>query len=133
MGYITGKNGCIAWGAAGDDGEYKKVGAKNTPILNFSIAGGKDASGKTVWFKCQAWNPIASRFKDGIKKGETYFLCGEWESRDYQGKTYHTLSVKFISDMQKAPETAAIVSAVAEETEASFEEMPIGDEDDLPF
>lgn len=97
--FIHTKTGCFAVGTAGKNGEYKEVGEKKSSLLKFSLAVGKDDKDQTIWFDCQAWNPVAKRFKDRIKKGEVYQVSGIWESREYNGKTLRTLVIQFINEL----------------------------------
>jgi len=127
--YTNLKTGCRAIGRAGGDGEYRTVGDKNTPLLTFSLAVGKGDTGDTLWFSCQAWNPVAERFRNRIRKGEVYAVDGVWQSREHNGKTYHTLVVEWIEDMEKSqriperndlPDYAADVDDVLDESELPF-------------
>jgi len=95
--YINHKTGCIAVGTVGSDAEYKKVGNKNTPLINWNMAVGKKDNGETLWFSCKAWNPIATRFNGFIKKGDVVQVFGVWEKREYNNNTYYTLMCQFIS------------------------------------
>lgn len=105
--YVNNKSGCIAIGGSKDSGTYKEIGEKKTPVLEFSLAVGKDDAGNTMWFDCKAWNPVASRFKDKLIKGEKYFVSGTWESREYNEKTYYTLVVDFMISMEKTRNSAS--------------------------
>ena len=130
--YITSKTGCIACGAAGNQSEFKTVGEKNTPLLKFSLAVGKKEDDETQWFNCQAWNPIATRFKDAIKKGEIYQVMGIWESREYEGKTYHTLTVQFIQALADMKSQSNNSSQNPDIPPDFFIDTELND-DDLPF
>jgi len=119
--YLNSKTGCVAVGHAGKDGEYSVVGDKSTPLLKFSLAVAKDEVGQGVWFNCQAWNPVASRYKGKIRKGEVYQVFGTWENREHNGKTYSTLIVQFIGEMVKTADDAIIQSDdVLDESELPF-------------
>lgn len=103
--YVNNKTGCFAIGGSKDNGTYKEIGDKRTPLLEFSLAVGKDEHGNITWFNCKAWNPIASRFRGRIFKGEKYLVSGTWEKREHNGKDYYTLVVDFIADMIMAEVT----------------------------
>jgi len=134
MAYINSKTGCVATGTAGKDCEYKEVGEKQTPLIKFSLAVGKDDAGNTTWFNCQAWNPVAKRFKNIIKKGEIYLVFGAWESREHEGKTYSTLNVNFLSELKNGNGPTV---APASDLVASMSDVIISTEDaddvELPF
>jgi single-stranded DNA-binding protein len=133
--YMNSKTGCIAAGGINNP-EFKLVGEKQTALLKFSLAVGKDESGSTIWFNCQAWNPIASHFSEKLKKGDRYIVAGTWENREYNGKTYHTLIVDALID-GAAPDLnvypATGYTPVGNSPDASAPFADNGVDDDLPF
>lgn len=95
--YINSKTGCIAVGNSKDNGTYKEIGEKKTPLLEFSLAVDKDENDKTVWFNCKVWNPLAKRFREKLKKGEPVVIFGKWETRKSAGKDYSTLVGQYLA------------------------------------
>ena len=76
--YITTKSGTIVAGRV-NKVEYKEVGEKKTPIIEFSIPIdiiGADGNKETKWFNCQAFNPIATRFRGKLNKGDSVLIRG---------------------------------------------------------
>lgn len=127
--YINHKTGCLATGGSKDNGTYKELGDKKTPILEFSLAVGKDEQGGTKWINCKAWEPIASRFRNRIKKGEKYLISGGWEKREYNGNDYYTLVVDFIVDMTQL--SSSVADNNASSNSFSFLEDDMGDMPDF--
>jgi len=126
--FINSKTGTIATGRSTKNGEYKEIGEKNTPVLEFSLCVGNDENGNPIFRNCKAWNPIATRFKDRIIKGEKYLVAGTWEKREYNGKDYLTLVVDFIADMTNLHHVSDI--NIDNDSSGSRE---CDNEEDLPF
>lgn len=93
----SSKSGCIAAGRVGFV-EFRTVGSKDTPLLKFSLTVGKDGD-KPLRFNCQAWNPIATRFRDAFQKGDQVLVAGVWQINEHNGETYYNLNLDFIQVM----------------------------------
>jgi len=129
--YINQKSGVVAVGYAGKDALFENIGNKKTAILKFSIAVGKRGN-ETLWFDCYAWNPIASRFRDAIKKGDSIMVMGTWVKSGYNGGETTRLECQFVQllgDMRKQEKEPDDLNAPY-----AIENVYIGgSEDELPF
>ncbi len=78
-------------GNIGKDGELKVVGAKNTDVINFSVAAqGSKKEEDAQWFRCALFGARAPKLAEYLKKGTKVFVRGEltmrkWESNGKSG------------------------------------------------
>ncbi len=130
MAFMTKLPGGIimAVGQATQDGEYKTVGEKQTPLAKFSIACGKKDDGSTRFANCQAWGRNAA-LAGSIVKGETVMCFGTVESREYEGKVYNTLTCDYVG-LMRVPSAGFSEPKAAPETFAAAVDE---DEGELPF
>ena len=111
------------------DAEYKRVGAKDSPVTSFALNVGKRQDTTTIFVNCKAWYALAEYSKQ-ICKGDAVIVIGRTESREYNGKTYTDLIaewINFVSDSETAELSPSGVpypkGAVFEETD-SKEPLP---------
>lgn len=77
------------------DPELKRIGEKETPVVNFTVAvqgRGKDAPANFI--NCVAWASTAEFLAKYFEKGSPIAIQGRLESRSFEnkegGKTYRT-------------------------------------------
>ncbi len=116
----------------------KDVEAKITPsgasVVTFSVASGRNVKDgevwkeQTEWFRVVAWNTLADRCAQLLKKGSHVFIEGrlqtrEWEDRQ-SGQKRHTTEViaseMYLLDAKRANEADAAQPGL-EPTEAELE------------
>lgn len=125
----------MACGQAGQDGEFKTIGEKQTAVAKFSLAcGTKPNSTETRWVECQAWQRNAT-YAASVQKGDTVFAIGRIESREYNGKTYHTLTCDFVNIMRQlsVPFTSSAPLASNSADAGFMDALADTDDGDLPF
>ena len=123
------------------DAEYKRVGAKDSPVTSFALNVGKRQDTTTIFVNCKAWYALAEYSKE-IHKGDAVIVIGHTESREYNGKTYTDLTaewINFVSNTEPAelspsgvpyPKGATFTDAAPSKT--AFSEIDGGD-GELPF
>lgn len=121
-------------GMATRDGEYKVVGDKQTPLGKFSIAAGKKPnSDETRFVDCQAWQRNAA-YAGSVLKGDTVIAIGRIESREHDGKTYHTLTCDWVNIMRQLGVPTAQPNPLAGNSSSDGYMDALADADgDLPF
>jgi single-stranded DNA-binding protein len=82
-------------GNASKDAEFKHVGEKQTPNSKFSLIIGKDADNKSIFVDCEAWSRLAY-IASQIQKGDIVMAIGTVKTREYNGKTYKTLTADWV-------------------------------------
>lgn len=118
-------------GKAIKDAEYKRVGAKDSPIVSLSLNVGKRQDTTTIFVNVKAWYSLAE-YAQHICKGDSVIAIGHTESREYNGKTYTDLIaewINFVGDDEPSAEIAP--SGKPFPKEVKFEETP--SDGDLPF
>lgn len=123
---IAGKGGVIVAGTAHDNAEFKRVGQNETAMAKFSVYLGKGEDGKGQYANCVAWRDLAE-YASGVCKDDPVIVAGKLESREYEGKTYTTLNVQWMS--YGVPRHEEHMPMVADPG-ATFTETA---DDDLPF
>jgi len=131
--------------------EYKEVGAKQTPVCEFSIAAAEyeDDLGqkKTVWLNCKVWRDKAVLASQQIHKGDTVAVLGvtknrEWTGRDGALRTSEETTLDWFSVMPKAPadtldalmqRPGVTVQPAADPVRAAFAEFEDDDDGEFPF
>lgn len=88
--------GVLVTGRATKDAELKLVGAKDSPVAQFSIAAGKREDDTTIFVEIKAWYRLAE-YAEGIRKGDAVCAVGEIEEREYNGKIYKTLVADWLN------------------------------------
>lgn len=132
---LPGSDLIMACGQAGQDGEYKHIGEKQTPVAKFSLAcGTKPNSSETRWVECQAWQRNAA-YAGSVQKGDTVFAIGRIESREYNGKTYHTLTCDFVNIMRQlgVPYSPGVPLASSSSDEGFADALAACNDGELPF
>lgn len=138
----------IAAGVAGKDAELKRVGDSDIPVCEFGISVGKKADGSgNIFANCKAWRSLGE-YASHIKKGDSVCVVGRLESREYNGKTYHTLVADWLNIagerkavQEIAPNGIPYHPATTFESSGSFtgrppstfSELDNGDDKGLPF
>ena len=92
---IKYNNSCLVAGRLIKDATYSQVGAKKTPLTKMCVSYSKD------WImNIDVWQELA-RATMGLKKGDRILVAGELSSREYNGKTYWTLTADYIGQPLK--------------------------------
>lgn len=80
-------NVCVVDGRVTRDPEMKYIGAKNTALLEFSIANetGYGDYKKTHFFNCKLWGARAEGLANHIYKGKPLTLQGEMQMQSWDG------------------------------------------------
>ena len=82
---IKNGDGEIICGVLPRDAEFQLVGAKDTPMCKFSVKYDEVQNGavkEARWRNCIAWFEKAN-YAALFKKGDTVFVCGKVETREY--------------------------------------------------
>jgi hypothetical protein len=103
------------------DAEYKRVGAKDSPVTSFSLNVGKRQDTTTIFVNCKAWYALAEYSKE-IRKGDAVIVIGRTESREYNGKTYTDLIAEWINFVSDTEPAELSPSGVPYPKGATFEE-----------
>ena len=98
---IKSDNNVIVTGKLIKDAEFRRVGASQIEQTRFAISIGRD----DPLVACTAWRSTARVCMD-LRKNQHVLVAGMWETREYNGKTYESLIVEFISVQADAPSTA---------------------------
>lgn len=80
-------NTALVAGTVVRDAEYRKVGKNNYSKANFTVA-----YGENKYVSVAVWFNLAEHAKL-LKKGDHVIAFGQFESRDYNGKTYTDLTI----------------------------------------
>lgn len=135
-----GANGVLVTGRASKDAEMKLVGAKDSPVTQFSIVAGKRADESAIFVEVKAWYRLAE-YAEGIRKGDNVLAIGEIEEREYNGKVYKTLVAEYLDyvgsskkQAQNKPSPAPISTPAAKASTPAqaFTQIDV-DDGDLPF
>ena len=128
-------NKAILIGRVGKDPDVRTVG--ESKVANFSVATSekyKDKNGerqeKTQWHRVTAWRQLAEIIEKYVKKGILVYIEGKIEYREYESegvKKYATDIVASEIKMLSFPDDAG------QKEEASAQEAPSDEPDDLPF
>lgn len=79
-------------GNVGKDAEIRRT-QDGTPVASWSVAV-EDRAGKeksTMWFDVSLWGVRGERLAQHITKGTKIVVTGDLGTREYNGKTYHTV------------------------------------------
>lgn len=148
---INSKIGCICGGHVARDPEVKRV--NDTTVTKFSVAYGKsetevgeNGKPKSLYLNIDCWGTLGETAQL-LSKADSCLVWGTIQSREYNGKTYHTLRadgitfgadvllkcVSAIGDINTQPSTQTPPQAqyAAPAGTQSFE--PIEEDEDLPF
>lgn len=111
------------------DAEVKHFGSKNWTKTKLVVSPDKDHDLITVVAKFDLGNYCAS-----FRKGDYVLVCGEIESREYEGRVYTDLVAEFVVKQmlsRSAPaEQTAPAAAPASNSLGSFSDVSM---DDCPF
>lgn len=77
------------------DASYSRVGTKKTPLTKLSVAYSKDGI-----MNVDTWAELAEATQD-LKKGDRILCAGTLASREYNGKTYWTLTADYVGQPLK--------------------------------
>ncbi len=74
-----------AIGNLGKDSELKVIGAKDTSVLNFSVAAkGSKKDSESIWLRCALFGARADKLAEYLKKGQRVFIRGELTVRKWE-------------------------------------------------
>ena len=86
--------------------------------------------GEAVWLTIASWHDCAAH----VRKGDTVVVMGKkLESREYEGKTYWTLTAEAIIWCNKAPTAAAAAVSNAASAGIGIDMFEEATTDDVPF
>lgn len=148
---INSKTGCICGGHVARDPEVKQV--HDTTVTKFSVAYGKsetevgeNGKPKSLYLNIDCWGTLGETAQL-LSKADSCLVWGTIQSREYNGKTYHTLradGITFGADVllkcvsalgnintQPSMKTPPQAQYAASAGTQSFE--PIEEDEDLPF
>lgn len=153
---INTKSGALCAGRVAKDPETRTV--KDTCVTKFSIIYGKsdeigsNGKPKGLFLSVDCWGSLGDTAAL-LSKGDSCLVWGEIQSRDYNGKTYHTLRadgitfgadvllkcVSALGNINTQPDTQTPSQAYTDPNAAiaqtyspgSFE--PVAEDEDLPF
>lgn len=154
---INSKTGCICGGHVAREPEVKQV--CDTTVTKFSVAYGKsetelaeNGKPKSLYMNVDCWGALGETAQL-LSKADSCLIWGAIQSREYNGKTYHTLRadgitfgadvllkcVSALGNINTQPGTKTPPQAYTDPNAAiaqtfspgSFE--PIGEDEDLPF
>lgn len=142
---VSTKTGVMVSGTLGRDAEYKLVGAKETPLLKFSVMHGReddpDENGrrKGKYIDVNVWGIAAAKMRGVLKRDDTVLVCGQlkertdnhgrtWKSVDTYGEVWASVACMAgrIGAAQEAPTASVLQSA------GDFEPI-FADDEDMPF
>ena len=114
-------------GNAFKDAEIKHIGDKGTTLCEFALIVGKAADGKGKFANCKAWGSLGT-YAAQMQKGDSVCVIGTMESREYNGKTYHSLKADWLNIAgADAPTSAGLPPSTS-----TFSELSDSD-GELPF
>lgn len=77
-------------GTVGKDAELRRT-QSGDPVCNFSVAV-SDRKKETTWFDVSIWGKRADALSPHINKGGKITVCGDFQTREHNGKTYLQVS-----------------------------------------
>lgn len=86
---------CLVAGRLIKDATYSLVGAKHTPLTKLTLSYSKEGL-----MNVDVWSELAIATQD-LKKGDRIFVAGTLNSREYNGKTYWTLTADYVGQPLK--------------------------------
>ena len=142
---VSTKTGVMVSGTLGRDAEYKLVGAKETPLLKFSVLYGKedepDENGrlKGKYIDVNVWGSAAGKMQGVLKRDDAVLVCGQLKERtDDQGRVWRSVDtygevwagVACMADRIGAAQEAPTASVL--QCAGDFEPI-FADDEDMPF
>lgn len=151
---INTKSGALCSGRVAKDPETRTV--KDTCVTKFSIIYGKsdeigsNGKPKVLFLSVDCWGSLGDTAAL-LSKGDSCLVWGEIQSRDYNGKTYHTLraenltfgaetllkcasavsGVSSLSSGEAMAQGEFVANPAISDATQSF--TPISEDEDLPF
>lgn len=152
---INSKTGCICGGHVAREPEVKQVG--DTTVTKFSVAYGKsetelaeNGKPKSLYMNVDCWGALGETAQL-LSKADSCLIWGAIQSREYNGKTYHTLradgitfgadvllkcvsavsGVSSLSSSEAIAQGEFVVNPAISDAPQSF--TPISEDEDLPF
>lgn len=152
---INSKTGCICGGHVAREPEAKQVG--DTTVTKFSVAYGKsktelgeNGKPKSLYMNVDCWGALGETAQL-LSKADSCLIWGAIQSREYNGKTYHTLradgitfgadvllkcvssvsGVKSLSSSEAMAQGEFVANPAISDAPQSF--TPISEDEDLPF
>jgi len=98
---IRNDKNCLICGRLIKNAVYSTVGAKHTPLTKLTVSYSKEGI-----MNVDVWSESAIATQD-LKKGDRILVAGELNSREYNGKTYWTLTADYIGQPLKPVDVEA--------------------------
>ena len=143
---MSGVNKVILVGNLGSDPQIRYT-PQQTAVANFSLAtterftnknGEKES--RTEWHRIVAWARLAEICSEYLKKGKQVYIEGriqtrQWEDKDGNKRSSTEIVATNMVMLGRASDAGGDVAAPQEfpADEAATQEVPAGQEDDLPF
>lgn len=152
---INAKTGCICGGHVAREPEVKQVG--DTTVTKFSVAYGKsetelaeNGKPKSLYMNVDCWGALGETAQL-LSKADSCLIWGAIQSREYNGKTYHTLradgitfgadvllkcvsavsGLSFLSSGEAIAQGEFVTNPAISDATQSF--TPVAEDEDLPF
>lgn len=152
---INSKASCICGGHVAREPEVKQVG--DTTVTKFSVAYGKsetelaeNGKPKSLYMNVDCWGALGETARL-LSKADSCLIWGAIQSREYNGKTYHTLradgitfgadvllkcvsavsGVSSLSSSEVMAQGEFVANPAISDAPQSF--TPISEDEDLPF
>ncbi|MBC8112038.1 MAG: single-stranded DNA-binding protein [Verrucomicrobia bacterium] len=147
-------NKVIIIGNLGADPEVRHL-ENGSVVANFNVATTEKYKGKngepveqTEWFRVEVWDSLAGVAEKYLKKGGQVYVEGKLRSEKYVDKNQverTAMKIRATSmtllggrggeniSSEETPMTVSKPKPVQQNTNSSFNDAPIGGEDDLPF
>tara|TARA_R100000278_G_scaffold54958_2_gene45755 strand:- start:1117 stop:1437 length:321 start_codon:yes stop_codon:yes gene_type:complete len=93
-------------GNVGKDPENKPT-SMGSSLVTFSVAvsGKRKGEDHTQWFRCKAFNNIATYIMDRVQRGSKVYVEGSMQSNKYEDKEYWDLMIHKIIVLDGKKET----------------------------
>lgn len=119
---LRNERNCLVAGRLTRDASNSRVGAKKTPLTKMSVAYAENG-----FMDIAVWSDMAHATAN-YKKGDHVFVAGVLSDREYNGKTYWTLTADFIA--KSAELTVENLETVKPLTDDGFKDIQ---SEDIPF
>lgn len=75
------------------DAETRQAGSDNVTRFSVAVDDIKGKERNTIYFDCDIWGKRGTSLQPSLTKGTSVAVCGEFSTREHNGKTYMTIRV----------------------------------------
>lgn len=98
-------------------------------VAGFSVAVSRGRDDPTTWFDCSLWGKRAETLAQYLTKGSKVTVCGEFSTREHDGKTYLQVKVSDVA-LQGGGQQGGQSSGGQERREPATNDF---DDSEIPF